>query len=119
MLEVNYPMDNGIVRNFEDMKAVWDHTFYDKLKIDPKKSKVLLTEPPMNPKSNRERLITEMFETFVMSCSHGWACWLGLARLERGDCELAAYCLLISECYLLGMRAGTSSKVSTLQCRLC
>lgn len=64
MLEVNYPMDNGIVRNFEDMKAVWDHTFYDKLKIDPKKSKVLLTEPPMNPKSNRERLITEMFETY-------------------------------------------------------
>lgn len=64
MLEVNYPMDNGMVRSWEDMKLVWDHTFYEKMKIDPKKSKVLLTEPPMNPKQNRERMITEMFETY-------------------------------------------------------
>lgn len=27
-------------------------------------SQVLLTEPPMNPKKNRERMITEMFETY-------------------------------------------------------
>lgn len=27
MLEINYPMDNGIVRNWEDMCHVWDHTF--------------------------------------------------------------------------------------------
>jgi actin-related protein 2 len=64
MLEVNYPMDNGIVRNWEDMKHVWDYTFYEKLKIDPKQSKVLLTEPPMNPMRNRERMIQEMFETY-------------------------------------------------------
>lgn len=63
MLEVNYPMDNGIVRSWDDMKIVWQHT-WDKLGIDPAQSKVLLTEPPMNPKKNRERLITEMFETF-------------------------------------------------------
>jgi len=64
MLEVNYPMDNGIVRSWDDMKHVWNHTFYDKLKVDPKNCKVLLTEPPMNPKKNRERMITEMFETY-------------------------------------------------------
>ena len=50
---------------FNQAAQVWNHTFYDKLQIDPKKCKVLLTEPPMNPRSNRERLITEMFETFV------------------------------------------------------
>lgn len=41
MLEVNYPMDNGIVRNWEDMTHVWDYTFNEKLKIDPSHSKVL------------------------------------------------------------------------------
>jgi len=64
MLEVSYPMENGIVRNWDDMKTVWNHTFYDKLKIDPKNTKILLTEPPMNPKKNRERMIQEMFETY-------------------------------------------------------
>eukprot|EP00036_Acanthoecidae_sp_10tr_P009124 CAMPEP_0182916954 /NCGR_PEP_ID=MMETSP0105_2-20130417/1233_1 /TAXON_ID=81532 ORGANISM="Acanthoeca-like sp., Strain 10tr" /NCGR_SAMPLE_ID=MMETSP0105_2 /ASSEMBLY_ACC=CAM_ASM_000205 /LENGTH=391 /DNA_ID=CAMNT_0025053927 /DNA_START=31 /DNA_END=1206 /DNA_ORIENTATION=- len=63
MLEVNYPMDNGIVRNWDDMRIVWAHT-WEKLGVDPKDCKVLLTEPPMNPSKNRERLMEEMFETF-------------------------------------------------------
>ena len=40
MLEVNYPMENGIVRNWEDMTHVWDYTFKEKLKVDPKECKV-------------------------------------------------------------------------------
>lgn len=40
MLEVNYPMENGIVRSWEDMVHVWDYTFYEKLKVDPKGCKV-------------------------------------------------------------------------------
>jgi actin-related protein 2 len=64
MLEVNYPMDNGIVRSWEDMEHVWDHTFNDKLQIDPKNTKILLTEPPMNPMSNRQKMITTMFEKY-------------------------------------------------------
>ena len=40
MLEVNYPMENGIVRNWDDMKHIWDFTFKDKLNIDAKRSKV-------------------------------------------------------------------------------
>ena len=50
MLEVNYPMENGMVRNWEDMLHVWDYTFGpEKLNINPAECKVLLTEPPMNP----------------------------------------------------------------------
>ena len=40
MLEVNYPMENGIVRNWDDMIHVWDYTFQEKLKVDPKTCKV-------------------------------------------------------------------------------
>ncbi|EGD76875.1 actin [Salpingoeca rosetta] len=70
MLEVSYPMDNGIVRNWEDMELVWDHTFYEKMKIDPTQSKVLLTEPPLNPKKNREKMITTMFEKYQFQGVH-------------------------------------------------
>ena len=40
MLEVSYPMENGIVRNWDDMKHVWDYTFNEKLKLDTKNCKV-------------------------------------------------------------------------------
>ena len=40
MLEVNYPMDNGIVRNWDDMILVWEYTFKEMLNIDPTHCKV-------------------------------------------------------------------------------
>lgn len=66
MLEVSYPMENGIVRNWEDMCNVWDYTFGPKkMNIDPTNTKILLTEPPMNPLRNREKMI---------EVSHGFSC---------------------------------------------
>lgn len=65
MLEVNYPMENGIVRNWDDMLLLYDYTFgKDKLNIDTKDSKILLTEPPMNPLRNREKMVEVMFEKY-------------------------------------------------------
>ncbi|KAG1696494.1 Actin-related protein 2-B [Nymphon striatum] len=65
MLEVTYPMENGIVRNWDDMCIVWDYTFgKDKLNLSPRDTKVLLTEPPMNPLKNREKMIEVMFERY-------------------------------------------------------
>lgn len=65
MLEVNYPMENGIVRNWDDMLLLYDYTFSaQKMNIDPKNSKILLTEPPMNPMKNREKMVEVMFEKY-------------------------------------------------------
>lgn len=66
LLEVSYPMENGVVRNWEDMCHVWDYTFGEqKMNIDPKNSKILLTEPPMNPTKNREKMIEVWFINFI------------------------------------------------------
>lgn len=64
MLQLSYPMENGIVRNWEDMEHLWNHTFNDVLQVDPKDTKIMLTEPPMNPTKNRERMVTVMFEKY-------------------------------------------------------
>ncbi len=65
MLEVNYPMENGMVRNWEDMCHIWDYTFGpSKLNLVPDECKILLTEPPMNPTRNREKMIEVMFEKY-------------------------------------------------------
>nr|WOD57886.1 Arp2D2 [Drosophila barbarae] len=65
LLELTYPMDKGVVRNWEDMCHVWDYTFGPKkMDIDLTNSKILLTEPPMNPIKNREKMIEVMFEKY-------------------------------------------------------
>lgn len=47
-----------VFRNWKDMCHVWDYTFGpEKMNIDPKECKILLTEPPMNPIKNREKMI--------------------------------------------------------------
>lgn len=63
-LEVSYPMENGIIRNWEDMGHLWDYSFYDRMKIDTRGRKILLTEPPLNPVKNRELMVETMFDKY-------------------------------------------------------
>lgn len=68
MLETKYPISNGIVKDWDDMELLWEYTFGPEcLNIDPKQSKILLTEAPMNPTKNREKMIQVMFEKFQFS----------------------------------------------------
>lgn len=63
-LQLTQPMEHGIVKNWDDMKLLWDYTFQEKLRVDPRGRKILLTEPPMNPTKNREKMAEVMFEDY-------------------------------------------------------
>lgn len=64
ILQMSYPMENGIIRNWEDMRHLWNYTFNEKLKVDPRECKILLTEAPLNPRANRETMAQIMFEEY-------------------------------------------------------
>lgn len=64
MLSLKYPIEHGIVTNWDDMEKIWNLAFDNQLRVDPKDFPVLLTEAILNPKSNREKM-TQVFHLMM------------------------------------------------------
>lgn len=66
VLTIKYPLEHGIVTNWDDMEKIWNHAFASELRVDPTEHPTLLTEAPLNPKANRERMVQILFESFMV-----------------------------------------------------
>lgn len=63
ILGLKYPVDTGVIYNFDDMELLWRHAFTHELHVLPEQRPVLLTDSPTNVKSNRERMAQVAFES--------------------------------------------------------
>lgn len=64
ILSLKHPIENSCVKNFNDMERIWNHVFYGKLDVRPEENALLVTEPPLCPKSVREHVVQTMFELY-------------------------------------------------------
>lgn len=65
LLSIRYPMEHGIVKDWNDMERIWQYVYSkDQLQTFSEEHPVLLTEAPLNPRKNRERAAEVFFETF-------------------------------------------------------
>merc|ERR1712168_1319229 len=72
ILSLVYPIEHGIITNWDDMEKVWHHTLNNELRISPDESPILHSEAPLNPKANREKMTQISFETF--NCPAMYVC---------------------------------------------
>ncbi|ODV62595.1 actin-2 [Ascoidea rubescens DSM 1968] len=64
LLKIRYPISHGIIDNWDDMELLWQSIYLNDLRISAEDHPVLLTEAPLNPRKNRERMAQTFFETF-------------------------------------------------------
>jgi len=64
LLELSYPMKEGIIVNEDDMATLWDYCIKQKLEVkgDLNDKKILLTEAPFNPIENKLKMAKIVFE---------------------------------------------------------
>merc|ERR1719282_1744793 len=96
ILSLVYPIEHGIITNWDDMEKVWHHTFNNELRISRDESPILHSEAPLNPKANREKMTQISFEVF--NCPpiyEGFALPHAILRLDLAGRDLTDYLMKI------------------------
>ena len=68
--DISHPIQNGRITNWDDLELMWDHLFANELRLDSAhggyltNTPILMTEPPLNSKADRARMVETLLETY-------------------------------------------------------
>ncbi|XP_032270723.1 actin, alpha skeletal muscle 2-like [Phoca vitulina] len=55
-LNLQHPISRATITNWDNMEKIWHHSFYQALRIAPEQHPLMVTEPPLNITSNKEKM---------------------------------------------------------------
>ncbi|XP_046500040.1 actin-7 [Equus quagga] len=63
-LNLQRPISRATITNWDNMEKIWHHSFYQVLRIAPEQHPLMVTEPPLNSMSVKDRMSQILFESF-------------------------------------------------------
>lgn len=63
-VSTNEVMTHGVVTDWDALEMLWHHVFYTELSVCPEELAVLVTDAPLSPTTNREKMAELLFENF-------------------------------------------------------
>ena len=63
-LKLSHPVERGVVSNWDDFENILGYAISHELHSEPEDHPLLITEVPLSPKSNREKIAELIFEDF-------------------------------------------------------
>jgi len=64
MIDAKFPIEKGLIKDWDDMERIWHHMIYQELRITPEDHNMILSDIALNPPENREKMVQRMFEKF-------------------------------------------------------
>ena len=55
ILKLNYPIEHGVIKNWEEMEIIWGYIFTIELHVAPEDHNIMITECSKYPKENKEK----------------------------------------------------------------
>eukprot|EP01083_Nonionella_stella_P307169 1078708_1 len=63
----SYPVDRGVIKNYDEWESIVHCIFYDKLQINPKEYNALMVEPILSPKKQSLKILQICFDKFDLN----------------------------------------------------
>ena len=109
LLDLSHPISEGLIVDEEDLYKLWDYVLTTKLEIeDPSEKKVIVTEAPQNPISNKIKICEILFEKIgvgALNIEPQAKCALFYEGIETGivldSGDGCTHCIPVSDGYIL------------------
>ncbi len=87
ILSLRYPIEHGIVTNWDDMEKIWHHTFYNELRVAPEVRRRVCCAMYCSAASSRSPYLQLCLVTATAAASASQGGTLPTSCWQLGQCE--------------------------------